>query len=105
MSTGNVSKKERQREQLILALLQQPGLERAASSIGIFDGNRVADYQDGRVSGRISTRAPGSVFSSYSADATSVWRRSFDSHKSNGGQGCSACKPGASCGLPVGSRD
>jgi hypothetical protein len=35
MSTGNVSKKERQRAQLILALLQQPGLERAASSIGI----------------------------------------------------------------------
>jgi predicted negative regulator of RcsB-dependent stress response len=35
MSTGNISKKERQREQLILALLQQSGLERAASSIGI----------------------------------------------------------------------
>ena len=35
MSTGSISKKERQREQLILALLQQPGLERAAASIGI----------------------------------------------------------------------
>ena len=32
---GRTSKKSRQREQLILALLQQPSLEKAASSIGI----------------------------------------------------------------------
>jgi hypothetical protein len=30
-----ISKKQRQREQLILALLEQPGLEKAAASIGI----------------------------------------------------------------------
>jgi hypothetical protein len=35
LSTAKYSKKERQREQLILALLQQPGLEKAAASIGI----------------------------------------------------------------------
>src|SRR5229473_1077079 len=35
MRTGKVSKKVGQREQLILALLQQPSLERAAASIGI----------------------------------------------------------------------
>lgn len=35
MHTGNGSKSVRQREQLILALLQQPSLERAAASIGI----------------------------------------------------------------------
>src|SRR6266404_2121955 len=33
--TGRASKKARQREQLILALLQQPGFEKAASSVGI----------------------------------------------------------------------
>jgi hypothetical protein len=33
--TGRSSKKTRQREQLILALLQQPSLEKAAESIGI----------------------------------------------------------------------
>jgi hypothetical protein len=32
---GNTSKKSRQREQLILALLQQPSLEKAAAAIGI----------------------------------------------------------------------
>jgi hypothetical protein len=32
---GTTSKKSRQREQLILALLQQPSLEKAAASIGI----------------------------------------------------------------------
>ena len=35
MRTGKVSKKVGQREQLILALLQQPSLEKAAASIGI----------------------------------------------------------------------
>ena len=35
MHTGKVSKKVGQREQLILALLQQPSLEKAAASIGI----------------------------------------------------------------------
>src|SRR5437867_6551055 len=35
MRTGKGSKAVRQREQLILALLQQPSLERAAASIGI----------------------------------------------------------------------
>jgi len=35
MHIGKVSKKVRQREQLILALLQQPSLEKAAASIGI----------------------------------------------------------------------
>ncbi len=35
MRTGKVSKKARQREQLILALLQQPTMEKAAASIGI----------------------------------------------------------------------
>ena len=35
MRTGKVSKKVHQREQLILALLQQPSLEKAAASIGI----------------------------------------------------------------------
>jgi hypothetical protein len=33
--TGRSSKKNRQREQLILAMLQQPNLEKAAASIGI----------------------------------------------------------------------
>jgi hypothetical protein len=35
MCTGKISKKARQREQLILALLQQPSLEKAAASIGV----------------------------------------------------------------------
>src|SRR5260370_42252389 len=35
MGTTKQSKKERQREQLILALLQQPGLEKAAAAAGI----------------------------------------------------------------------
>src|SRR5712691_8628084 len=35
MRTGKVSKKVGQREQLILALLQQPSLEKAAAAIGI----------------------------------------------------------------------
>ena len=35
MRTGKVSKKVRQREQLILALLQQSSMEKAAASIGI----------------------------------------------------------------------
>jgi hypothetical protein len=35
MRIGKVSKKVRQREQLVLALLQQPSLEKAAASIGI----------------------------------------------------------------------
>ena len=35
MRTGKVSKKVRQWGQLILALLQQPSLEKAAASIGI----------------------------------------------------------------------
>src|SRR5712692_5799409 len=35
MRTGKVSKKVGQREQLVLALLQQPSLEKAAASIGI----------------------------------------------------------------------
>ncbi len=35
MRTGKISKKARQREQLILALLQQPTLEKAAASVGI----------------------------------------------------------------------
>src|SRR2546428_4153254 len=35
MRSGKVSKKVGQREQLILALLQQPSLEKAAASIGI----------------------------------------------------------------------
>src|SRR5438067_10063033 len=35
MRTGKVSKKVGQREQLILALLQQPSLEKAAASVGI----------------------------------------------------------------------
>ncbi len=35
MSTRKISKKIRQREQLILALLQQPSMEKAAASIGI----------------------------------------------------------------------
>ena len=35
MGTGKASNKVRQRERLILALLQQPSLEKAAASIGI----------------------------------------------------------------------
>ena len=35
MQKGKVSRKVHQREQLILALLQQPNLEKAASSMGI----------------------------------------------------------------------
>jgi hypothetical protein len=35
MQSGRFSKKARQREQLILALLQQPGLEKAAAVAGI----------------------------------------------------------------------
>jgi len=35
MRTGHISKKSRQREQLVLALLQQPSLAKAAASIGI----------------------------------------------------------------------
>lgn len=35
MHVGRTSKKARQREQLILALLQQPGLEKAAAVVGV----------------------------------------------------------------------
>jgi hypothetical protein len=35
MQSGRSSKKARQREQLIMALLQQPGLEKAASVVGV----------------------------------------------------------------------
>src|SRR5436189_5736587 len=35
MSETNVSKKARQREQLVLALLQQPSFDKAAASIGM----------------------------------------------------------------------
>ncbi|HEV2039233.1 MAG TPA: hypothetical protein VGT81_04170 [Casimicrobiaceae bacterium] len=35
MYTRKISKKIRQREQLILALLQRPSMEKAAASIGI----------------------------------------------------------------------
>jgi len=35
MPSGRTSKKARQREQLIMALLQQPGLEKAASVVGV----------------------------------------------------------------------
>jgi hypothetical protein len=68
MRTGKVSKKVGQREQLILALLQQPSLEKGRGLHRHFDW---ADFQDEGVQGRIQKRAMIGFFAVLSSASAS----------------------------------
>src|SRR6266851_3382055 len=79
MRTGKVSKKVGQREQLILALLQQPsrGLDRH------FDGDRVAYFQNEGVQGRIQKRAMGGSLTVIGSPSASFGRSRLGASQSD----------------------
>src|SRR6266852_1148263 len=93
MRTGKVSKKVGQREQLILALLQQPSLEKAAALHRYFDRHRVADFQDERVQGRIQKRAMGGFLAVLGSASASFGRSRLGSSQSDDRQDHSGGKP------------
>ena len=93
MRTGKVSKKVGQREQLILALLQQPQFRKGRGFDRHFNGHRVADFQDEGVQGRIQKRAMGGFFAVLSSASASFGRSRLGSSQSDDRQDHSGGKP------------